>query len=315
MISSRLLDSETVALENDALALQVTRSFGPRILSLRLRGGENLFAEVPHLVLECPGKGAYRLAGGHRLWHAPEDPAITYLPDDRPVEIASDLWTLQVTQPVEPGTGIQKTILIHLLEDRPAVIIEHILSNLGSVSVVCAPWAITMMKPGGVSILPQNKNRADEAGVLPNRSLAFWPYTDPASSHITWGKNAVLVHADLASKAEKLKLGFPNPRGWLAYHRQDTLFVKTACYDPEKPYYDFNTSSQVYCEADFIELETLGPQVTLSPGGSVTHTEAWHVFAGIRFKPEDGAVQSLAEELCLDELAGSFVEWRDKIHS
>jgi hypothetical protein len=63
-----------VRLENDALSLWATTSIGPRILGLALRGGENLFAEIPGVTLDCPGAGEYHFYGGHRLWAAPEDP-------------------------------------------------------------------------------------------------------------------------------------------------------------------------------------------------------------------------------------------------
>lgn len=307
MDTTQLPDRECVTLENKAITLQVTKSYGPRVISLCLRGGRNLFADVPHLVLDCPGKGGFHLHGGHRLWYAPEIPATTYIPDNAPVEVTLSEAGMNLTQPVERDTGVQKSIRIRLPDESATVILDHTLANMGSSPVTCAPWAITMMKPGGVAILPQNTSKADQAGVLPNRSLVLWPYTDPASSHITWGKSSILVHANLASEEEKLKLGFPNPRGWLAYHLQDTLFVKYAAFQPSQSYYDFNSSSQCYCGPAFIELETLGPQVTLAPGESVSHKEAWQVFREVGFTTSDAAVQVLVEKLSLDKHASSWV--------
>ncbi|HJS19637.1 MAG TPA: hypothetical protein VJ785_12885, partial [Anaerolineales bacterium] len=59
---------ECVALENDSLRLLVTRSVGPRIISFGFQGEENLFAELPNFVTECPGTGIFHFYGGHRLW-------------------------------------------------------------------------------------------------------------------------------------------------------------------------------------------------------------------------------------------------------
>ncbi|MFV9672187.1 MAG: hypothetical protein ACNYZH_03085, partial [Acidimicrobiia bacterium] len=50
---------------------------GPRIVGLRVSDGENLFAELPELVIERPGGAPFRFLGGHRLWLAPEVPAVT----------------------------------------------------------------------------------------------------------------------------------------------------------------------------------------------------------------------------------------------
>ena len=65
---------ECVQIENETLSLWVTCSVGPRIIGLAFQGGENVFAELPDLTLECPGVSVYHLRGGHRLWHASEEP-------------------------------------------------------------------------------------------------------------------------------------------------------------------------------------------------------------------------------------------------
>lgn len=80
-------DWPCIRLGNESLNLWVTTSIGPRILGLALNGGENLFAELPDLALECPSKGAYHFHGGDRLWYAPEDPLRTYLPDKKHLAI------------------------------------------------------------------------------------------------------------------------------------------------------------------------------------------------------------------------------------
>jgi hypothetical protein len=264
-------------LENEAFALWLTRSVGPRILGLALQGGENLFAVLPDDSVECPGAGLFSFRGGHRLWVAPEDPRRTYLPDDSPVSIAEIDNGLRVIQPVEAPTGVQKSLTV-TLPDRgagqaPCVIVDHTLHNRGRSPVELAPWAITQFRPGGVAVLPQATALADEYGLLPNRHVVLWPYTRLNSPYITWGDHQVLVEATMQDGA--LKLGFPNPEGWLAYRVDDTLFVKHALYQPGADYCDRGSSSECYCNPRFLELETLGPRTTLAPGQSVTHQEVW----------------------------------------
>jgi hypothetical protein len=89
MKTQNFLNQECVSLENGIIKLLVTQSIGPRILSLGFVDGENLLAELPDLVTDCPGTGTFHFYGGHRLWHAPEEPSRTYLPDDEPVEIST----------------------------------------------------------------------------------------------------------------------------------------------------------------------------------------------------------------------------------
>lgn len=297
METAQFLNLECVRLKNNSLELLVTQSVGPRIIRLSLAGGDNLLAELPDRAIDCPGSGQLKLWGGHRLWHAPEVKRRTYLPDDRPVEITEIPQGVQVVQSTEAKSGIQKSLRITLPNQSATVIIDHTLKNEGLWPVELAPWAITQMKPGGVAILPQISGDADPDGVLPNRQLALWPYTDVQSRHIQWGNRYIFVRATM--QAGKLKLGFPNPIGWLAYYLGQILFVKKAAYQPAANYFDFNSSTECYCNPLFIELETLGPRTTLEPGQSVSHRETWHIFDEIQFEPSEDAADALAKSLQL----------------
>jgi len=273
-----------VELSNEQLTLWVTRSVGPRIIALIAKEGQNLFASLPDTTLECPGKGEFHLYGGHRLWHAPENPRRTYLPDDSPVEIFPQENGFRIRQAIEADTGIQKSLRISLEPGTSKVQVEHTLTNCGLWPVTCAPWAITQMKPGGVALLPQNLAWIEENPTLPNRAITLWPYTDINSPYITWENDLILIRAEMEEGA--LKIGYPNPRGWLAYWLDGTLFIKRTCYDPSQGYYDFGSSSECYCNNQFLELETLGFVSNLKPGESVVHIENWEVITGVPWSDE-----------------------------
>jgi hypothetical protein len=296
-LRTRFAGYDCVKLENDALTLWVTESIGPRIIGLALQGGDNLFAELPDVTLDWPAGGTFFFRGGHRLWYAPEDPRCTYIPDDAPVTITEFESGILVTQPVEAQTGIQKSLTITLPGHDARVIVDHTLANRGAASVELAPWAITQLRPGGVAILPQPSEPADEHGLLPNRHITLWPYTSINSPHITWGDRFVFVRAVMRDGA--LKIGFPNPAGWLAYAVDDTLFVKRAAYEPDADYFDRGSSSECYCNPHFLELETLGPRTRLAPGRSTTHREKWTLCAGKCFHLTETAAQGLVDRLGL----------------
>jgi len=44
------MEHECVSLENETIQLLISRSVGPRILSLKFTDGENVFAELPDFV-------------------------------------------------------------------------------------------------------------------------------------------------------------------------------------------------------------------------------------------------------------------------
>jgi hypothetical protein len=294
MDTIKYLDFDCVLLENKSISLLITQSVGPRIISLCFNGGDNLFAELPDFVTERPDGKSFYFHGGHRLWHAPENMPRTYVPDDEPVDVIPAKNSLSILQQVEIETGIEKSIRVSLVEDNPQVIIRHMLTNRNQWAVECAPWAITQFKTGGVAILPQSQEQTE---FLSNRVLALWPYTDLANPQVSWGNRYILVRAEMASP---FKVGFPNPRGWLAYWLDGTLFVKRASYDAQAEYYDFGSSSECYCNDRFLELETLAPIGKLAPGASITHTETWELYADVSPPIGEEAVQEIVEQLVLE---------------
>ncbi len=117
------------------------------------------------------------------------------------------------------------------------------------------------------------------------------------SENLTWGHDFIFLRAQMP---KPFKMGFPNRGGWMAYWRAGMLFVKKAPFDPQAQYVDFGSSSECYCNPDFIELETLGPLTTIPPGEWVSHTETWEIYAVQDFQAEQAAAQALAERFNLD---------------
>ncbi len=282
-----------VEIANEKLTLLASVSVGPRILSLTLKDTDNLFAELPDLTLDYPGEGLFHLYGGHRLWYAPEDPRVTYLPDDNPVSVDAIENGVHITQEIEQQTAIQKELEIRLIDDKAEVEVRHTITNMGDRERTLAPWAITQLKPGGIGILPLFGGENPDNKTLPDRSIVLWPYTDIKSKHITWGNQQVLVSAQMRDGS--LKVGFPNPAGWIAYWIEGALFVKRAEYNPQSSYFDFGSSSQCYCNPHFIELETLAPITKLAAGESVEHVEQWQVYANVEWSEDLKGILTLIQ--------------------
>ena len=294
MKTTRYQDFDCVSLGNDSLNLLVTQSVGPRIISLSLRGEENMLASLPDFTVDRPDGKTFRFYGGHRLWHAPEHMPRTYGMDDSPVEISPIPNGLSVNQPTEPETGIQKSLRIELAGNQPKVKITHTLTNHNAWAVECAPWAITQFKTGGVVILPLNRTDLD---LLPNRSLAIWSYTDMSSPCLHWGREHLWLRAQMTSP---FKLGFPNPRGWMAYALNGNLFVKRAVCQANAEYYDFGSSSECYCCDSFLELETLAPITKLQPGVAVSHIETWELYRTSASIQSEQDIHALVQNLNLE---------------
>jgi hypothetical protein len=266
---------DCLKISNHRLVLWVTKSLGPRVIGLSVQGSENLFAVLPESKYTHPDGREFHFRGGHRLWTAPEAPEITYVPDNLPLEIEELADGIRVVQPVDEVNRIQKTMTIVVGADEAEIQVTHQVYNTGEQPLELAAWAITQLRPGGVAILPMETEMTDAHWLQPNRQLVLWPYSDIGSEHISLGNRYVQVRAEF--KRGAFKVGYPNPKGWLAYYNQGNLFVKQAAFDPGESYVDFGASSQCYCNPDFLELETLSPLTRLQPEESLSHVEIWKV--------------------------------------
>jgi len=249
-------------------------------------------AVLPEAMYETPSGEEYRFRGGHRLWHAPEHPERTYVSDDEPVLVSLIDGGAIFRQPIEASTGIQKSVEIVMREEEPHTSVNHILTNHGTSTVELAPWAITQLKPGGFAILPQEVR---DTGLLPNRRLILWSYTDVNSPHISWGNQFIIVRATMQS--EKLKIGWANPAGWLAYWLDGTVFVKHTDYQAQMEYFDYGSSAECFCDVNCLELETLGPKAILEPGQSVSHQEQWLLFYSKLSDPDKVAIRAIVQQI------------------
>ena len=251
--------------------ISVAVNAGPRILGYARHGGPQLFASLPDDVIEHPAIGTYRFLGGHRLWRAPEVPAIVYEPDDVPVEVTVAEGGCELVGRL----GIDAIVkAISVSQHGDFTIVDHELRNEGWTPVRLAPWAITQLVPGGTAYLPQQRVPADEDGVLPNRHIVLWPYTDLSMPEVTISQEQVTVFA--SDRPSKSKVGLPNRLGWIAYALGEELFVKwSALHRDSELYVDRGVSVECYRDERFIEMETLGPLVTLQPGKRAVHREIW----------------------------------------
>lgn len=257
---------ECVRLADEVAAVLVTVSAGPRVLGLVGPGG-NLMAVLPDAGLDVPGGGRFRLLGGHRLWVAPEVPAITHLPDERPCDVAEVGGGVRVEAPAD-GAGLVKAIEVRRTAD--GWVVDHTVRNTSNGPIKLAPWAITQLRLGGEAVLPLG---ASGAGLQADHSLVLWPYTDLADPRIRFEDGAVSVRAEAAGPA--LKLGAAPSEGRVAYRLGRDLFEKRIAVDAAAPYPDRGAAVQLYLCDEFCELETLGPLRVVEPGGSAAHRETW----------------------------------------
>lgn len=273
-------------LTNGLIELVITGEVGPRVIHCGLLGGRNLFAEYRDQWGKTGGDD-WRIYGGHRLWHAPEIEPRTYMPDNGPVAFEPLPDGVRVVQATEPLTGIQKSIEITLATAAPKAKLVHRLTNQGVWPVQLAPWALSVMAPGGVAVLPLPPRGEHPRDLLPASTLTLWTYTNLSDARWTWGREVVLLRQ---ADAPPQKIGMSVPDGWLAYVLEGTLFVKQFGFQPGAAYPDMGCSAECFTNRDMLELESLGPLTTLAPGQTVEHVETWSVYSGVSTPTNDADV-------------------------
>lgn len=270
---------EAIAIDAGRIRLMVTTSVGPRILGLLTEDGRNHFAELPDMTLDCPGSDPIHLRGGSRLWAAPEDPRVTYRPDDDPVDVEELADGVRLLTRPDPVAGTSREIDIRVAGPE-RVAVDYRVVNRADHPQRLAAWAITMMAPGGRAWLPLLTEPFDPGGFQAQRNVVLWSYARIDDPRLVLLDEAIEVRAALLEDQPDLgrfKVGTSMRRGWAAHWRDGVMLVKYAGHDEAREYADMGASGQVYSQDDFTELETLGPLTELAPGEAAGHREEWEV--------------------------------------
>jgi hypothetical protein len=261
---------------NGEIELIVTGDVGPRIIRFGFVGGQNLFKEFADQ-LGRNGEEKFQLRGGDRAWKAPEDPAATWAPDNVAVAIQITPTGLIAREPIEPLTNLQKEIEVSVAPSGTQVTVSHRITNHSVFSLEFAPWALTMMAPGGTAVTgfpPRGKHPAHLEATNP---LVMWAYTDLSDSRWKFTKKYLMLRQD-PKNSEPQKLGLFNPDTWAAYILNGEAFVKRTSSNPAKTYPDFGCSFETFTNNDFLEMETLGPLTKVQPGRTVEQVEHWGLY-------------------------------------
>jgi hypothetical protein len=282
-----------IKLANGQIELIATTDVGPRIIRVGYIGEQNLFKEYEDQLGQTSGD-KWRIYGGHRIWHGPEDIERTFFPDNSPIDYKWDGKTLKLLQPVEALNGIEKHIELTLDPEQNHVKVLHRLINRNQWDIKAAPWALSVMAQHGTLILPQEPFRPHPEYLLAARPIVLWHYTDMSDPRWTWGEKYIQLKQDPDRKTKE-KIGLLNKQGWGAFYLNGDLFLKRYPYDPAAKYPDYNCNTATFTDGDMLEFETLGPFVKIpAKGGKVEHVENWYLF-----KAELGEGESEIDEKVL----------------
>jgi hypothetical protein len=216
----------------------------------------------------------------------------TYFADNSPVQAEGRRGGLRIIQQAERTTGVQKELELHLDPEQAHVKVVHRLWNRDMWPLELAPWALSVMAQGGTAILPLPPRGEHPRDLAPVNTLTMWAYTDMSDPRWTWGEKHILLRQEAdPAKAKPQKIGAWTPDGWVAYANGGRLFVKKFAPRPGAAYPDHGCCVEVFTNKDMLEVETLGPLVSLAPGACAEHVEDWHLFRGVPIPASEGDVK------------------------
>jgi len=279
--------NKVLVLANSEVELLITLDVGPRIISYRRHGALNLFKTFDDQ-LGKSGEADWQIRGGHRLWIAPETSS-SYCPDNQAVSftIVNENHVCLRT-PAEAESGVEKEIELILDKTTSKVTLNHSITAARTMSTRIAPWALTVFKPGGKAVIPMPRRSLHpndlsptekDAGsntdldLLPNRNLSLWAYTELRDPRFNWCEDRL----EISQEANKpsTKLGFLHQMQTAHYEVDGYRFSKTINYREDATYPDGNCNLEIFTDGTMLELESLGPLVTLNKGERTVHTENW----------------------------------------
>ena len=273
-----------VAMDNGDAELLVTVDCGPRVISYKKAGGENLFfadvnkenfADDPR-IKETFGADIYWFKGGHRLWGTPEDMPMTYVPDDKPVawEETADGVVFKPEQQVI--TDWQYVMTVKLAESGTDVKVKMEIINMRDEVRETGAWGITQMKAGGTIYCPLNVDMS--LCPLPDKLVTLWPYCNLKDPRFDMDNSFISLHQEPGNFGPAFKFGTNNTAGWVAYANDGGVFVKRFAAPKEGcKYPDFGCNYESYTDGRMLEVECLGEMKFIGKGESVTLEENWFI--------------------------------------
>jgi len=277
----------TIRLANSEIEVLVTTEIGPRIIRCGYIGERNMFAEIEGHQGGC-AEDEWMLRGGHRLWIAPEEKPKTYELDNSQVEVEEIPDGIRTLQPVGPLSGVAKSMEITLCPESNNIKVLHTLTNMSDKPVKLAPWALSVMATDGMAVVPMPSMIPHTDRLTHNQEWSLWGYTDFTDPRWSLGSRYVFFRQDTTRGPNKL--GIAHREGWVGYLLDEFLFVKRFDWIDGAVYPDGGVNFETFSNEEFLEVESLGPIVSLDLGQTTTHEENWSLHRGVPYiETEDDA--------------------------
>ncbi len=258
---------EAYRLANDQLSITVVPALSGRVMELIVNGQNLLWINQPLLEGHAAGDpafGGWKNWGGYKAWLAPQ--AHWPNPEAQPDDMDNVEWevaaqaedSVDLRGPIIPWGGVRLGRRIAL--KTPGVSVSETILNASAQPQTWAVWAVAQFTvPGWVTFPSAASKRVKSLRASPPRL----------------DRGRLRFSGD-----SKWKVGAPGVEGWGKYRADAWPQTFHAVFAPHStlPHPDdCGLEAWSNSDPDYMELEWLGPMVTLKPGDEWTFETRWEV--------------------------------------
>jgi len=266
-----------------------------------------LYNKTVRVVLEpnCGGRIIeYSLAGANALWHDTEQDGWTATPGQPSIDpcggrfdIGPEMtaprrpalwigpWVAEITGPrrarmtsaADKSTGVRLIRDFELDATSSHLRCRQTIENISDETKRYNHWSRTLASGGGICVVPLSEHSRFPLGYIYYGPGPILNYRHEEHPNIRSREGFL----ELLGPPPQKKFGVDSYAGWLGYvTRDDMLFVKRFPVYPDRAYGEVAayTISLWYDMHKRCELEPIGPDEVIPPGGSASYTEDWWLF-------------------------------------
>jgi hypothetical protein len=299
---SEFLGFQAIHLDNGLLRAAIVPDIGGRVLQFWLGEHPFLFAN-PHLAgrLFTPEEnwgdgtlGSWKNYGGNKTWPAPQGwsgpdqwagPPDPVLDSGRFRVLSAEPARASVQSPPDPRSGLQITRELSLAEGSARAVSSRTMRNVSDRPVRWSLWDVTQLECANratcrmtVPLNPASRFPGGYQVMVGDADNPQWRTDDPTLFRVEYARQLG-------------KVGLDSQAGWIAFSDGEWVFVHQFEVVPGAAYPDGGATvevwthgpgildgvdfSQEHLRGELMEMEVLGPMVTIAPGEEASADLVW----------------------------------------
>ncbi len=256
----------------------VTLDYGPRIVSVKKCGGENLIYNEKDIRLQRNR--------GHKMRITIDKSTNSVYCDDLPVRYSPMSDGVSFIQSLSSPIQLELSMDIVFNTDIGDFMVVHCAYNKSREDVKLSIYTETPFNNGGFVFIPQSNIREFDR---PSRVFSLWENCRWDDKRLFIGDQYVTVHSDVSEIEEngefrliggdishsRLKIGVNDTAGFCGYIKDGHSLIKRYVHNRNALYPFTGCSAFATANESYLSIQNTSPFYMIGPGESARHIESW----------------------------------------